>query len=270
MKREQLPAGIDPRYYVETAGRALQLLEVVAANGGPTPISQIVSELAWSKPAVYRLVRTLESRAALRQHEDGGYVIGPVMITLGQMALRATGLTEVARPHLEQLREQLGETVVLTVLDDAMVVYLLRLEADEVLIPRTRLGARLPAYCTATGHALLSGLEVDEVRRRLAGETFEPKGPNTLGTLDELIARLEDVRRQGYAINDEELALGHRSVAAPIRDHNGDVVAAVSVSVAAARVSRSALARAAVDQVLPAAERISEGLGARDLADSAA
>ncbi len=95
--------------------------------------------------AVYRLVRTLEASGALRQQDGKGYVLGPALISLGQSALRATRLPEIVRPYFEQLYDQIGETVVLTVLDGDEVVYVDRIEADKVIIPRNHLGGRLPA-----------------------------------------------------------------------------------------------------------------------------
>jgi DNA-binding IclR family transcriptional regulator len=259
------PRKIDRRYYVEAAARTLELLHAVARINGPASLSAIVAELGWSKPTVYRLVRTLESAGALRQQDGRGYLLGPALITLGQAALRATRLPDIARPYLESLYEQLGETTVLTILDGDEVVYLDRIDADKILVPYTHTGSRLPAYCTSTGHVLLAALPDDEVRERLEACEFVQLAPNTLRSLDELIARLHEVRRQGYAINDEELALGHRSVAAPLTDHSGEVVAALSVSVPAVRVSRSDLIRFATDALMPAAAALSVALGASDM-----
>jgi IclR family transcriptional regulator, pca regulon regulatory protein len=252
----------DPRYYVETAARTLRLLLAVSQMDEPATLAAIVAELGWSKPAVYRLVRTLEAIGALRQ-QPNGYVLGPMLITLGQSALQATHLLEVARPYMEDLHRKLDETIVLTVLDGDEVVYVDRLEADKILIPRTRIGSRLPAYSTSTGQVLLASLSDEEVKRRLADRTFEHLAPNTLDSLDALLLRLSWIRREGYAINDEELTIGHRAVAAPVSDYTGATVAAVSVSVPAARVSREQLEQQAVEDLIPAAYRISVGLGAQ-------
>lgn len=252
---------IDQRYYVDAAARTLHLLKVVAESDEPLTLTALVARLGWSKPAVYRLVRTLEAVGGLRLHDRSGYVLGPALITLGQAALGATRLPDIARPHLEELYRKLDETVVLTVLDGDEVVYVDRIEADKILIPRTRLGSRLPAYATSTGQVLLSGLDDDEVRRRVAGTPFERRAPNTLRDVDELIERLAETRRRGYAINDEELVVGHRAVAAPVRDHTGEVVAAVSVSVPSARATRTQLAEFATEALVPTVEAISAGLG---------
>jgi IclR family pca regulon transcriptional regulator len=234
----------------------------VAEVDGPASLGSIVATTGWSKPAVYRLVRTLETVGALRQQEGKGYVLGPALITLGQAAMRATGLQQIARPYIERLAEQIGETVVLTVLDGDEVVYLDRIESDQILIPRTRLGSRLPAYCTSTGQALLAGLDDEEVVRRVGDREFEKRGPNTLRDTRELLARLAEVRRRGFALNDEELTIGHRAVAAPVRNHTDAGVAAISISVPAARVANSELMRFAEEALVPTAHDISVALGA--------
>lgn len=261
-KAHSSEATIDERYYVETAARTVRLLLAIAQIDEPASLPMIVAELGWSKPMVYRLVRTLVSIGALRQLDNKAYTLGPTMITLGESALRATRLVEVARPYLEQLHDELDETIVLTVLDGDEVIYLDRIEADKLLIPRTRLGSRLPAYCTSTGQVLLAGLEDEEIIARLARREFKKVAPNTLTSLDEVLERIHRVRRDGYALNDEELAVGHRATAAPVRDHSGEVAAAVSVSVPAARVSRAEIKRMATQVLTPTAERISSALGA--------
>jgi IclR family pca regulon transcriptional regulator len=184
------------------------------------------------------------------------------MIWLGQAALHTTRLPEVVHPYLEDLFTKLGETVVLTILEGDEVIYVDRIEADHVIVERTHLGSRLPAYCTATGQVLLSGLSGNEVRQRLAGTTLIARGPNTLTSLSAVLERLAEIRRRGFAINDEELAIGHRSAAVPVLDHDGQVVAAISVSVAAGRVSPSEVQRFASEYLVPAAAAASAELGA--------
>jgi IclR family transcriptional regulator, pca regulon regulatory protein len=253
---------IDRRYFVETAARTLELLHVVAETDAPASLGVLVSRLGWSKPAVYRLVRTLEAVGALRQQDERGYVLGPSLITLGQGALRATRVAEIVRPHLERLAEDVGETVVLTVLDGTDIIYIDRIESDQILIPRTQVGSRLPAYCTSTGQVLLAALDDDEVRRRLPGREFTPMTGRTLRTVDALIARLAEVRRRGYALNDEELAVGHRAVAAAVSNHHDEVAAAMSVSVPAARVSLDRLEEFAMNSLIPRCAEASVALGA--------
>ncbi|MEQ8718256.1 MAG: IclR family transcriptional regulator [Acidimicrobiales bacterium] len=252
--------GADPRYYVETVGKAAHLLLTVADLRRPVTLAQLVSELRWNKAAVYRLVRTLDALGFLRLTADG-YIPGPTLITLGQAALEATNLPQVARPHLEALAADLNETVVVTVLDGAEIVYVDRIEAEAILMTRSSVGSRLPAYCTCSGQVQLAGLADHEVIRLVADGPFEKRAPNTLTTLDALLERVADIRSQGYAINDEELAIGHRSLAVPVFDYTGHVAGALSMSVPAARVSADRILECR-GRLRDAAAQVSHGLGA--------
>ena len=199
--------GADPRYYVASVARAAHVLKAVADHNGPVSLARLAKHLVWNKAAVYRIVRTLDALGFLRS-TDGGYVPGPALITLGQAALEATGLLPVARPHLEALSEELVETVVLTVLDGPDIVYVDCIEVEAVLMTRSTVGAHLPAYCTCSGQVQLAGLTDSEVRKRLSKVDMLNRGPNTLSSMPELIQRLETIRDDGYAVNDQELAVG--------------------------------------------------------------
>jgi IclR family pca regulon transcriptional regulator len=253
---------IDQRYQVDTAVRTLALLEVVADMGKPVALNDLVAKLGWTKPSVYRLLRTLESVGALRRTDGKHYVLGPKLIVLGQSALRATGLAEIARAKMEELQEEIGETIVLSTLDYRDVVVLDRVEANEILRPNYQFGDRLPAYCTSSGRVLMSDLPDAEIRERLAGVEFEALGARTPQSLDEVVKRMRRAREQGYSINDEELTRGHRSVAAPIRDHTGSVVASMSVSVPSVRVSVDELEMIAAQYLVPGVEAVSARLAA--------
>ena len=260
MSTDAESVGADPRYYVESVARAACVLKVVASRNGPMSVAGLAKHLAWNKAAVYRIVRTLDALGLLRS-TGGGYVAGPALITLGQAALDATGLLPVARPHLEALSEELVETVVLTVLDGSDIVYVDCIEVEAVLMTRSTVGAHLPAYCTCSGQVQLAGLTDSEVSKRLSNVEMATRGPNTLSSLAELIPRLETIRDDGYAVNDQELAVGHRSLAVPVFSHDGRVTAALSVSVPTARVSLANLQRF-LPALLTAAEKISRDLGA--------
>jgi IclR family transcriptional regulator, pca regulon regulatory protein len=250
------------KYRVESVGRALDLLAFLARADRPLPLRDIVAGLGWNKATVYRLLRTLADHSAVRELRGKGYVLGPLMVTIGQAALEVIELAEVARPHLERFHDELQETVNLAMLDGDEVVYLSRYEGPQILGVRLRVGSRLPAYCTSLGQVLLAGLSDQEVRRRLKGTAFARRGPNTLASRQQLLERLNVVRAQGYALNDEELAIGHRAASAPIRDHAQAVVAAINVSVSAARISRHVLVSRLAPRLVEAADAISADLGA--------
>ncbi|MBD3924260.1 IclR family transcriptional regulator [Nocardioides cavernae] len=252
---------IDPRYYVETAAHTITLLKAVAQRGTVT-LAGLTSDLGWTKPRVYRLVRTLHACGALRQADDG-YSLGPTMISLGYAALQSVRLVEVVRPALQRIHEQTGESVILTVLDGTDIVYMDYLETDHLLVTRARLGSRLPAYLASSGHAILSCLSPDAVTALFAGHVFSPPTARSVSSLDVLQRRLEGVRRRGYALIDQELAPGHRAAAAPVVDHAGHAVAAISISVPTARVTLADLRTMAEKVLLPTAQRVSASLGSQ-------
>lgn len=249
----------DPRYHLEAAARTMELLQVVGREG-PLSVAGLTAHLGWTKPMVYRLVRTLHSCGALRLGDEG-YSLGPVMISLGYAALQSVRMVEAARPVLTRVHELTAESVVLTVLDGTDVVYVDFLETDHLLVFRARLGSRLPASHTSSGHALLSTLPEDELVQLYSDYVFQPPTAHAVSSLDVLQRRLEVARRKGYAVVDQEVALGHRSVATPILDHTGRAVAAVAISVSAARVSLSRLREMAEQHLLPAVAKLNADLG---------
>jgi IclR family pca regulon transcriptional regulator len=250
------------KYRVDAAARVIDLLSTLADADAPQRLKDLTKHLGWNKTTVYRLLWTLEERGAVREIPPQGYVLGSRTITIGQAALRALELPQVARPHLEQLHDAIGETVNLAVLDEDRILIVERVEGKEILGLRLWVGSTLPAYCTSVGLVLLAGLPDDEVRRRMAQCSFEPRGPKTLSSMSELVDRVERIRKRGYAINDEELAIGHRAAAAPIWGHEGTVVAAINISVPAARWTRRDLISALVPMLRDSANAISAELGA--------
>jgi IclR family pca regulon transcriptional regulator len=214
-------------------------------------------------------LKTLEDLRVVKEISTEGYVLGPWAIAIGQTALRTLQLPRVARPHLIRLHAATGETVNMAVLDGDRILILERIEGTEILGLRLQMGSTLPAYCTSVGQVLLAGLTDEDVRLRMADCTFDRRAPKTLGSIHELLDKLQRIRKRGYALNDEELAVGHRAAAAPVCNHDGRVVAAINVSVPAARRTRRALISEFVPMLLNAARVISAELGAtRDVPDN--
>jgi IclR family pca regulon transcriptional regulator len=252
----------DSRYFVETAARTFDLLKVIEAAGRPVPLGEVRAELGWSKPTTYRLLRTLEAIGVLRQTPAKEYMLGASLISLGLAALHGTKVSEVAAPHLRHIAEATGETTMLAVLDGHDVVYIGRIDSDEILLsPRLELGSRLPAHVTATGKMLLAGLSDEELKARMGSYPFPPLGPKTIRSLKALEADLALARRHGYAVTEDELTVGHRATAAPVLNYAGEVVAAVGISASTARVSKERMAGIISEVVVPTAAAISRDLG---------
>ncbi len=251
---------IDRRYYVEAAARAIQLLEAVGEHA-PVTLAVLTAELGWTKPMVYRLVRTLQSSRAVRLTDDG-YTLGPALISLGHAALRSIRLVDATRPALKRIHDDTGESVVLTVRNGTDAVYVDFIETDHLLVTRARIGSHLPAHLTASGHALLSRHSPEELRALYREYNFSAPMAHSVSDLDVLERRLEIVRSRGYALVDQEIVAGHRAVAAPVIDHTGRPVAAISISVPTARVELGSLRTMADQVLLPTIEQLNGEFGA--------
>jgi len=150
----------------------------------------------------------------------------------------------------------------MTIRDGAEIVYVARHRTRQIVSANLHLGSRLPVHCTCMGKIQLIDLSRQELCELLGEGPYRKMGPNTITTLDALVAELDKVRGLGYAINDEELVAGLRAVAAAVRDRSGDIVAAVNISIPTARASRQELEQVLAPMVIKAAREISLALGA--------
>jgi IclR family pca regulon transcriptional regulator len=191
------------------------------------------------------------------------YRLGVRVLDLGLAALNSMELRDVALPFMEQLCEQSGHTVNMAVLDGSDIVYIERVRSRSGIDLHLYVGSRLPSYCTSMGKVLLAFLPEAELLRIIDGIEFLPRGPRTITSRRELLANLEEVRRLGVAVNDEELARGLRSIAAPVFGQHGSVVAAVNMAVHAMTHSFDEVMQKLAPLLLDATSQISEHLGYR-------
>jgi DNA-binding IclR family transcriptional regulator len=228
--------------------------------------TEIAELLGMSVATAHRLIRTLADEGYLEQAESSrSYRLTLRATELGMASINETGLCRHARPHLEELAKSTKYTVALGVLDgpEVLLIDLLpsargsQSRAGEALLA----GASLPVHCTAIGKALLAGVPRRR-RLKLISEMELPKrGPRTITSESALRAALEDVRREGLAIDDEELLAGTCAVAAPVRDRSGDVVAAVSVVAHNGKIELEELLGRCASRLLASTWRISRSLG---------
>ncbi len=208
--------------------RAFSILKVFSDQRPFWGLTELAKEVNLNKTTTYRLLTALESEGFVTRHGEDRYRLGPEAIVLGGRALRQNDLRRVTRPYLEQLAEQTGETTSLDVLVDGDVLLL-----DEVIGPRltgsmSSLGTRHPAYATATGKVILAFLPPEKVERLLL-RPLTPITTETITSVDVLQQQLSQIRQLGYALNREELEEGLVVVAAPLYNHDGDVVGALSL-----------------------------------------
>jgi IclR family pca regulon transcriptional regulator len=181
-------------------------------------------------------VATLAKLGYVQQDpETKRYSLGPRVVDLGFAAINSMEITRVAAGYLQALSDETGYTVSMAVLDGPDIVYVDRRRSGRAssfaMGLHLHVGSRLPAYCTSMGKVLLAHCEPAELRSLLDRTDLARRGPKTITAREQLMAALARVRHSGIAVNDEELAAGLRSVAAPVRDRTGRVVAAVNIAI---------------------------------------
>ena len=255
---------------VRTLLMALDVLELVARAGSRgISLSSICRELSLSKSTGLRILGTLESRGYVRRDNEGArYRLGIRALEMWSAALEGLDLREVARPELQGLVAQTDEIAHLAILDHGEVVYVDKIEGSQPIRIYSRIGRRAPAYCTGVGKALLSGLSDAELAAYLDEHPLKAFTSTTIVDRSRLLEELQLVRTRGYAFDMEEHEEGVRCVAAPLRDHTGRVVAAISLTAPAMRMSADRM-QALAPLVVEAANRISQALGCSRLPSSA-
>jgi IclR family transcriptional regulator, pca regulon regulatory protein len=243
--------------------KGLAVLGSFSPNNPSMSVSEIAARVDLNRATAYRIASVLASLGFLEQVDRKGgrreYRPGLKVLLLGRAALESLELPELALPYLQELQENCGETVNMAILDEGSIVYILRLKTDIVVNIRLFVGSRLPAQCTSMGKAMLAFLSTEEFDRAAASLDFTPLTERSTANLTQLRADLEVIRQRGFAINDQELAAGLRSVAAPIFHHKR-VVAAINIAIPSGRVGYDHL----LDELGPAvrntAQRISNHL----------
>jgi IclR family transcriptional regulator, pca regulon regulatory protein len=248
--------------------RGLAILAAFRSGRPVLGVSELGREIGLSRSTTHRYVATLARLGYLRQ-DDGTkkYRLGPRVLDLGFSAINSMELREVAAPHLRALSDATGFTVNMAILDGLDIVYVERCRSTRAGLREVDLnlhvGARLPAYCTSLGKVLLAFLPDEERDAALASIAFSRRGPNTITSRGALAAELRRVRLDGFAINNEELAYGLRSIAAPVLDHDGVAVAAINLAVHSSMVSMQDLAARLSATLRRAAAEVSAHLGYR-------
>src|SRR3954470_3191034 len=207
-------------------------------------VSDLSRVVGLSRSTTHRYVATLAALGYLQQDaETRKYRLGPRVLDLGFSAINSMELRTISAPHLKALSDSTGHTVNMAVLDGGDIVYIERCRAPgpPQIDLNLHVGARLPAYCTSMGKVLLAFLPPGERNDVLDGVELVRRGPNTITARRELIEELERVRERGFSVNNEELAYGLRSIAAPVWSQTDGVVAAINIAVHRSLVSMDEL-----------------------------
>lgn len=247
---------------VQSLVRALTLLNRIAESSGDgVSLTELAQQVGLPPSTAHRLLTTLEQERYVRfDHEGRLWSVGVQAFVAGCSFTKSRSLVRLARPHMRHLMEDSGETVNLAVMDEGQAVYLSQVECRQMMRAFARPGSRVPLHCSGVGKAILSATP-DKILSKILHQHGMPLlTVKTITSPSLLRAGLEQARAAGYAVDDEEHAVGLRCIAAPVFDETGDVIAAVSASGPTARISEERMLQLGA-LVLEAARAISTDMG---------
>ncbi|MBC7190435.1 IclR family transcriptional regulator [Candidatus Aerophobetes bacterium] len=250
----------DPKYPLKTLSKSLLILETLAQPHSPTGIGELSRKLGISRSTVHRILDTLRSRGYVEKDPSTlKYRLGSKILELAMAKLEDIELIKEASLYLKELLKQCNETVHLAVLDRGEVLYLDKKESAQAIRIVSRVGGRLPAHCTGLGKVLLAYSDRQTVKEIIKEKGLHRFTKNTITNEAELIRELDKIREQGFAEDNEEIEEGLCCIAAPVRDHSGKVIAAISVSGPKFRMVNKY--KECKEAVIRTAEKISMQLG---------
>lgn len=209
--------------------KGLAVIEAFGTHRSPLTVGRAAELTGLSRAAARRCLRTLQQLGYA--HSQGGrFALAPRALRLGQAYVTSNALPRVVQSIIEAVSQRVRHSMTVTVLDDTEVAVIARTLVHRALAGGMALGTRLPAYCSANGRILLSELPEAEVRAFLQRATLQKRTPHTRTAAADIIKEIRTARAQGYAINDQEVELGVRSIAMPVRNRQGTIISSISMS----------------------------------------
>jgi IclR family pca regulon transcriptional regulator len=251
---EQINALTDPSFMTSLA-RGLAVIKAFSDHRRAMTIAQLSQKTGIPRAAVRRCLYTLK-QLGYADSEANNFFLKPAILALGYAFLSSTPLTVAAQPYLNDLSRRLKESCVLAVLEQNEVMYVARSHTSRVLSLALNTGSRLPAYCTAIGRVLLAGLSATQLDRYFASVVLTPHTERTVVSEQKLRDILFEVRQRGFAVVEEELEIGLRSIAVPVRGASGATVAALSIGAQVGRISRDQIEDLFLPSLLNASNEI--------------
>jgi IclR family pca regulon transcriptional regulator len=222
--------------FVEAIGRGLDVLRAFGPDSPTMSLAELATATGLPRPTIRRILVTLEMLGYVRS-EQRRFSLTPRVLDLGYAYVSSKGLWQIARPHLEDLVATTHESSSMAQLDGSEIVYVGRVAVPKIVTIAVAVGTRLPAAATAMGRVLLAGHSPDEIDEVLKAPPLDNVVPRAVMDRSELHKTIAGVRTRGWALVDQELAVGIRSIAAPLVDESGRTIAAVNVCVQAAEHS---------------------------------
>jgi IclR family pca regulon transcriptional regulator len=242
--------------FVVALARGLDVVKCFGPMAMELTVSDVAARTQLARPTARRLLLTLEQLGYVRSN-GSAYSLTTQVLELGTAGIAAQGLWDIARPHLQRLVGRTGESSSMSQLDGSDIVYIARVPVAKIIALSVQIGTRFPAVATSMGHVLLADLDraaLDEVLETPSKSGVIPRITPTRKQLDRLLA---EVRTRGWAMSDQRLSLGIRSIAAPVRGANGRVRAVMNVTVHAAETPIATLTETYLPLLLQAADAVS-------------
>jgi IclR family pca regulon transcriptional regulator len=243
------------RDYIQSIERGFAVLTAFDAERPNPSSAELAAVTGLSRPAVRRILITLERLGYVRQAASH-WALTRRVLTIGQHYTESHALIELAQPYLRALSAQTGESASLATLDGTAVVYVARVAVRRIMSINVSVGTRVPAYATSMGRVLLAFLPAQQLAHVLAETSFAPLTANTVTSEQALWTSLGEVRRQGWSIVDQELEMGLISASAPVRDAAGQVVAALASSTSSGRFTAAEVRERIVPKLVETAAEI--------------
>ena len=260
--------GSKPSNLVQSIERISLILDILGQSPQGISIRELSGKVKLPKGTTHRLLSSLSYLGYVRQDsKTRNYFLGFKLVELGNLLLSQLDLRKEAEPFLRDLAERTKETVHMVVMDRDEVVYIDKVETEQNpsgLRMASRIGLRNPPHSCAVGKVLLADLSDEALDHSLRGKNLSKRTENTMTDPAQLREHLKQVKKQGYAVDDEENEKGIRCVGAPIRNETGKAVAAVSISGPAFRVTRKVVQETLKKEVMETALKISQRLGYRE------
>lgn len=226
-----------PAHFVQSLERGLAVIRAFGPDAPQMTISELAQRTEMPRPAARRFLLTLVDLGYAAQ--QGKYFrLRPDVLNLGFAYLSTLDVWRLGQPYLDEIAQATGETCSVSILDGPEIVYVARTHVQRIIAGEISVGSRLPAYATSMGRVLLAALPEDEQRALLVRSDLRPFTPHTVCDAEALVGLLRAVRSDGHALVDQELAAGLRSMAVPLSNRQGKVVAAINISTQAWRLSR--------------------------------
>ena len=218
-------------FTIGAVDNALKILEVFLNEERELGISELAQLSGMNVSTTHHIVSTLTSKGYLRQkHHHGPYLLGFKFLEIGNSVKSQLHIGEVARPFLKKLNDLVDESTNLAIVDSNQAVYIEQIESSQTLRIFTKVGKRVPLHCTGVGKLFLAYMKDDQFKAFLGNQELTPSTPNTITSIDKLKKELSTIREHGYALDKEEKEAGITCIAAPIKNSESALVAAISVS----------------------------------------